>query len=194
MLAGRKEGAARDHVASTLRMRLTRPGAGSCCDLTPPSSTPTTKTLSTGSITISHQVLPVCYHRRNSLYLPVDPITVRCPQECGDLRRHIPNHRHCGDVYERAPRAQPHSIVKRWRRSPAPLTLTIDRWPPSSRDLPMHPPTLAHTKLTSLSQLRHTPSQTYQHSRATPSLSRTTLSTASAAALVRVRHRHLFFT
>ena len=185
MLAGRKEGTGRGHVAST------RPGTGSCSDLTSHSA-PTTKTLHTGSITINHQLLAVCFHRRNSLHRPVDLITARLPQQCVDLYRHIPNHRHCGDVHARAPRAQSHltPIVATKPRLPR----NCGRWPLSSREHSMHPPSFTHTESIALSQLHHTLSQTCLHFRALHSLSLEALVTTSLAALVRVRHLHLYFT
>lgn len=93
---------------------------------------------------------------------------VRCSQGSRDLHRHAPNHRHCGDVCSRAPRAQhrcsslcPHCtllVVYPWRRSPA--AFTAARCASSSSPLLMHPPSFAHTQNSFLSYNRTTNSFT----------------------------------
>ena len=153
---------------------------------------PTTKIPLTGSNTIHHLVHTVCNHRPDSLYLSVHLVHFAPFQERGDLHRHIPNHRHCGDVPSRAPRAQPQLTLKRWRRSPASLKAhCCDR---SRCDLPMHPPSSAFSRSNPLSQPRHTTSHNCKNFRTFRPSSLEVHFTASLVALARVRHPNLSFT
>jgi hypothetical protein len=123
---------------------------------------------------------------------------VRRSQGPRDLHRRAPNHRHCGDVYSRAPRAQTHCTSLPCRplelEAKAPSDFTAAHCASTSSPLLMHPPFFAHTQLIPLLQPQHELSHSRQHSRALGLPSLQSCIATSLAALVRDRHSHSPFT